>query len=141
MNIKPHTWLFASTLIAAAITTTPSLAETPETFLSQYARQAAEANSRFGGFSAKRGKALFNLTSGERWSCASCHTTDPAALGEHDKTGKVIKPLAPAANPARFTRSKKVNKWFKRNCNDVFGRQCTPAEKGDVLTYLLSVRS
>ena len=34
----------------------------------------------------------------------------------------------------------KVEKWFKRNCNDVLGRVCTPLEKGDVLSYLLTVK-
>jgi hypothetical protein len=33
-----------------------------------------------------------------------------------------------------------VEKWFKRNCNDVAGRACTALEKGDVLTYLLSLK-
>jgi hypothetical protein len=33
-----------------------------------------------------------------------------------------------------------VEKWFKRNCNDVLARACTPAEKADVLAYLLKGR-
>jgi hypothetical protein len=48
--------------------------------------------------------------------------------------------MAPAVNGVRFTRTGKVEKWFKRNCNDVLGRTCTAQEKGDVLTYLLIVR-
>ena len=35
---------------------------------------------------------------------------------------------------------KKVAKWFKRNCNDVLDRECTAQEKGDVLSYLLTVK-
>ena len=47
--------------------------------------------------------------------------------------------MAPAVNPARFTRAAKVDKWFKRNCNDVLGRACTAQERGDVLAYLMTV--
>jgi hypothetical protein len=49
--------------------------------------------------------------------------------------------MAPAANAERFTDTAKVEKWFKRNCNDVLDRACTPQEKGDVITYLLTVKS
>jgi hypothetical protein len=55
-------------------------------------------------------------------------------------TGKPILALAPSANPQRFTDRAKVDKWFRRNCRDVLGRECTPTEKGDLLTWLLSVR-
>jgi hypothetical protein len=54
-------------------------------------------------------------------------------------THKTIQPLAPAANPERFTQAPKVEKWFKRNCRDVLKRDCTAREKGDVLTYLLTL--
>ena len=47
--------------------------------------------------------------------------------------------MAPAANPQRFSDAAKVEKWFKRNCNDVLGRACTAQEKGDVLAYLMSL--
>jgi hypothetical protein len=56
------------------------------------------------------------------------------------ETGKRVKPLAPAFNPKRFTKEEKVNKWFKRNCNDVLGRECTWQEKADVLAYLISLK-
>jgi hypothetical protein len=74
------------------------------------------------------------------WSCASCHTQNPLSVGKHAKTGKDIAPLAPAANAERLTSPDKVEKWFKRNCNDVLGRTCTPQEKGDVLAFLLSLK-
>ncbi|NNM69338.1 MAG: DUF1924 domain-containing protein, partial [Gallionella sp.] len=74
-------------------------------------------------------------------SCASCHTDNPAAQGKHAKTEKIIKPMAPAANPGRFTDAAKVAKWFKRNCNDVLERECSAQEKGDVMTYLMGVGS
>jgi mono/diheme cytochrome c family protein len=89
--------------------------------------------------SVSRGEELFQTTHGGDWSCATCHGQQPTAPGQHTVTGKTIAPLAPAANPQRFTRPDKVEKWFRRNCNDVFGRACTADEKRDVLAYLLSL--
>jgi len=94
---------------------------------------------KLAGFSVERGRAFFQSTHGNEWSCASCHTQDPAASGRHAKTSKAIAPLAPAANPERFTSTAEAEKWFKRNCNDVLGRACTAQEKGDVLAYLMQV--
>jgi len=48
--------------------------------------------------------------------------------------------MAPAFNDKRFTDAAKTEKWFRRNCNDVVGRECTPAEKANVLTWLLSLK-
>jgi hypothetical protein len=87
---------------------------------------------------AERGKLFFNTVHGD-WSCASCHTKDPMARGRHIVTGKDIAPFAPAANPKRFTDAAKVEKWFRRNCNDVLHRACTPQEKGDVVAYVTSL--
>jgi len=115
-------------------------AETPADFLHTFEAAARQQQRGFAGFSAVRGESFFNNTHGREWSCASCHTHKPASEGRHAKTDKPITPLAPAANTERFTRADKVEKWFRRNCNDVLGRICTPAEKGDVLTYLLSVK-
>ena len=49
--------------------------------------------------------------------------------------------MAPAAHPQRFTDAAKTEKWFRRNCNDVVGRECTPAEKADFISWLLSLKS
>ena len=51
-------------------------------------------------------------------------------------TGKPIAAMAPAFNPERFTDAAKTEKWFRRNCNDVIGRECSAAEKADVLGWL-----
>lgn len=88
---------------------------------------------------AERGKRFFQAVHGD-WSCASCHTKDPLVPGRHIVTGKDIAPLAPAANPKRFTDPAKVEKWFGRNCNDVLHRACTPQEKSDVVAYVTSLR-
>lgn len=142
MHRNAHHWLrvypyLAFALMAVAV---PSYAENPQGFLEEY-RQAAKAqNPGFKGFSAAAGESFYKNKHGGEWSCSSCHTDNPAASGKHAVTGKVIQPISPNANPERFTYAAKVNKWFKRNCNDVLKRECTPEEKGNVLTYLLSVK-
>lgn len=117
-----------------------ALAATPAEQQKRFEAELRAAGSPFAGFSAQRGEAFFKATHGADWSCASCHTANPLAAGKHAKTGKPIAPLAPAANPERFTDAAAVDKWFRRNCNDVLGRACTAQEKGDVLQYLLSVQ-
>ncbi len=91
-------------------------------------------------FSAERGERLWNRVNtaedGKERRCATCHGDDLTRPGKHAKTGKVIDPLAPSANAERFTKLKKVKKWFKRNCKWTYGRECTTQEKGDLLMYL-----
>lgn len=55
-------------------------------------------------------------------------------------TGKSIKPLAPQAENARFTDAAKAEKWFRRNCTEVLGRECSAAEKADFVSYLAEVK-
>ncbi len=100
----------------------------------QYATQANQASSL------ARGEKFFQSKHGKDWSCASCHKSPPTSDGQHASTNKTIAPLAPAFNTKRFTDEAKVNKWFKRNCNDVLGRECTPLEKADVMAYLNSLK-
>jgi len=102
--------------------------------------EARKGGAGFSGFSAQSGERFFKAAHGGDWSCASCHTGNPLAPGKHAKTGKTIAPLAPGANPQRFTDAATVDKWFRRNCNDVLGRACTAQEKGDVLLYLTSLK-
>lgn len=130
------------TLIVLALTaaSTPLLAEAPNDFLASFGREAKLENPAFAGPSAERGQRFFTDLHGREWSCASCHTRNPATPGKHAVTGKLIEPLAPSVNAARFTRAAKVEKWFKRNCNDVLGRACTAQEKSDVLAYLITLK-
>lgn len=116
-----------------------AMAESPAEIQRSFEQAARKTTPAFAGFSVRRGTQFFKSTHGGEWSCASCHTQDPRATGKHAKTGKEIRPLAPAADAQRFTNPAKVEKWFKRNCNDVLARECTPLEKGDVLTYLMSL--
>ena len=89
---------------------------------------------------AKQGELFFNQKHGGKWSCSTCHNTPPVTEGKHAVTSKLIKPLAPAANPVAFTDTAKIEKWFKRNCKDVLERECTSAEKADVMSYLIGVQ-
>ncbi len=73
-------------------------------------------------------------------SCVNCHTSNLNQAGKHHKTGKPIKPMALSANGERYTKVKKIEKWFKRNCKWSWGRECTPQEKGDLLTYLINYK-
>jgi hypothetical protein len=137
-----HTFRSIAALLLAATLALPGLdasAATPANIQKSLEAAARAYTPGFSGFSAARGKQFFSSTHGNDWSCASCHTTSPVAAGKHAKTGKEIAPLAPAANPQRFTDAAKVEKWFNRNCNDVLGRVCTAQEKGDVLAYLMSL--
>ena len=118
----------------------PAVADTPDALLRDYESSARSESPAFAGFSAERGARFFRTRQADDWSCATCHTATPTAPGRHARTHAALLPLAPAANPARLTDVAKVEKWFRRNCNDVLSRTCTAQEKGDVLQYLLSLR-
>ena len=127
--------------LCSVLAIAPVKAETPQEILDGYAKQAKEADANFQGFDKARGEQFFKNTHGNDWSCANCHTSNPADPGKHAKTGKSIEPMAPAVNAERFTDSAKVEKWFKRNCNDVVDRACTPLEKGDVMSFLMAIKA
>lgn len=132
-----------SLLLAAALAATsalPALADPArDALLADYAAQAKDAPG-FNGFSAERGFALYSTRHADAKpdtpACAACHGEDPRRPGQNAKTGKLIEPMAVSANPKRFTSKDDVEKWFGRNCKDVLGRDCTPTEKGDYITFL-----
>ncbi len=134
-------FLLTGMLALLSLTATQAaLAVTPTEILSSLEATAKQTDRGVRSFSAQRGGQFFKATHANEWSCASCHGNDATATGKHAKTGKAIEPLAPASNAKRFTDPAKVEKWFKRNCNDVLGRACTAQEKGDVLAYLLTLK-
>ncbi|MBB5458279.1 DUF1924 domain-containing protein [Paraburkholderia sp. Cpub6] len=110
-------------------------AGTPSELLGSYRAQSDSAQSV-----PSRGQQFFNASHGHEWTCASCHGAVPTQTGKHVATGKAIAPLAPAFNPERFTDAAKTEKWFRRNCNDVVGRECSAAEKADLLAWLLTLK-
>ena len=124
----------AALLTMAAMLWSQVQAATPAELLAGYSTQAGTAAS------AQRGEQLFKATHGKEWSCASCHGTAPTQGGKHASTGKPIGALAPSANAQRFSDTAKVEKWFRRNCNDVLGRECSAAEKADVMSWLIGLK-
>ncbi|WP_159876312.1 MULTISPECIES: DUF1924 domain-containing protein [Aquitalea] len=129
-------WMILTLLMASgAVMASPAI-------ISDYAGQAKQANSGFAGFSAERGKSLYyreTVQGGKKMSCATCHTADPRQPGK-TPAFRPIDAMAPVITPSRFTDAKKVEKWFRRNCDDVFKRECTAQEKGDFLTFLSSLK-
>lgn len=126
--------LLAPLLVAASSAWTGVLAATPADLLAGYAAQAGAAAAP------ARGQQLFTTRQGREWSCSTCHGAAPVQPGRHASTGKPIAPLAPAASAERFTDAAKAEKWFRLNCNDVLGRECTAGEKADVLGWLISLK-
>jgi len=120
-------------LVAAAIAPA-SRAANPSELLAGYTAQAGSPPSP------ARGQQLFTAPHGREWSCSSCHGALPTRAGKHASTGKAIGALAPAFNAERFTDAARTEKWFRRNCNDVMGRECTAGEKADVLSWLLTLK-
>jgi hypothetical protein len=117
------------TLLAAS-----AYAATPSELLAGYVAQSGHAAQP------ARGQEFFTTKHGKDWSCSSCHTATPTVEGKHASTGKVIGAMAPAFNPERFTELAKSEKWFRRNCNDVVGRECSAGEKADVLAWLIGLQ-
>lgn len=109
-------------------------ATTPEALLADYVKQSGQSAH------AARGEAFFKQSHQQEWQCTSCHGKVPTQSGRHASTDKPIEPLAPAANAKRFTDVGKVEKWFRRNCKDVLARECTAAEKADVLAWLVTLK-
>jgi hypothetical protein len=129
---NPHG--IAAALVMTAVLCPSAQAAMPAELLAGYNAQAGALGS------AHRGEMFFNATHGKEWSCASCHGAVPTQAGKHASTGKSIGALAPAVNVQRFSDAAKVEKWFRRNCNDVLGRECSVAEKADVLSWLIGLK-
>lgn len=126
---------FTLFILACAALVPAAYAATPAELLAGYTAQAGAPAVP------ARGQQFFSTRHGREWSCASCHGNTPTQGGKHASTGKPIGPLAPAFKAERFTDAAKAEKWFRRNCNDVVGRECTAAEKADVLSWLLTLKS
>ncbi len=120
-----------------------SLSSFAEDALEVYKRELQLSDKAFLGFESSKGKDFYynknKLPNGEVMSCTSCHTENPKAEGL-TKQNKVILPMAKIANPDRYTDMKKVEKWFKRNCDDVYKRPCTTLEKGNFIQYMYSIK-
>ena len=136
-------WMTLTAAVGLAALTLPALAGSgQEAVLAEYLKQAKAADAGFAGFDAARGKAFFlaDHTGGkpDTPSCTSCHGKDPRKSGQ-TRAGKAIDPMAVSVQADRFTDLAKTEKWFGRNCNSVLGRECTPKEKGDFITFMSSL--
>lgn len=132
----PKRWFLVTFASLCALIGVASAANTPavESLLGTYRAAGASAPV------ASRGAAAWVAETpgpdGAPRSCATCHTRDLRAAGRHATTGEVIEPMAPSVAPDRLTDAANVEKWFRRNCRWTYGRECTPQEKSDFLTYI-----
>jgi hypothetical protein len=133
MNPLTYARCLLAALTAACLGQSSSAATPAEVLGAYRAQTGAEPQPT-------KGQQFFTMKHGREWSCASCHGAVPIQSGKHASTGKPIAAMAPAFNPDRFTDAAKTEKWFRRNCNDVTGRECTAAEKADVLSWLLTLK-
>lgn len=108
---------------------------TVNTLMKSYQLQGVKSGN------AQRGEQFWNKTfTGKapftERSCKSCHTANLKNNGEHVRTGKTLKPLAPSVNQASLNKVKKVKKWFKRNCKWTTGNECSAQVKADILAFI-----
>ena len=129
---QPSFLVLCLALAVAALGT--AQAATPAELAAGYAGQSGAPPA------AARGEQFFSAKHGREWSCASCHGAPPTQAGKHAATGKPISALAPGFNPERFTDPAKAEKWFRRNCRDVLGRECSAGEKADLLAWLMTLK-
>ena len=120
---------------ALLLSTSVLLADAVEDMFTEYKSQGVTVTD------VKRGEALWNKEfknekTGKMRSCTNCHGVDLTQAGEHVRTGKLIKPMAPSAYGKRYSDVRKIKKWFKRNCKWTVGRECSAQEQADILSYL-----
>lgn len=127
------TWI-AGCLGLGCLLTAMAADTTPQAQLARFSSEVGRAGQ------IDAGRLFFVNKHGQEWSCASCHGESPTRNGRHANTGKVLEPLAPAFNAKSFTDTARVDKWFRRNCKDVLSRECSAAEKADVLSWLISLK-
>lgn len=126
---------YAVLVLSLALPLAAHASPATDTLLNTYALAGAK------DYNANRGETLWKQQvahKGATMACTHCHGDDLRQSGEHYKTHKPIQPMAHSVNAKRYDDVKKIEKWFKRNCKDTWGRECTAQEKGDILVYLLS---
>ncbi|MDA3907476.1 MAG: DUF1924 domain-containing protein [Sulfurimonas sp.] len=133
--------IFAS-LIAVSLIQAKELNTQMQEFMNTLKIEAKKQNLNFKEFSYARGEKIFTTErigkKGKLISCVSCHTNYLSKSGRNEHTNKVIEPLSPSANAERFTVVKDVKKWLRRNFNDVYVREGSAQEKGDVVTFIIN---
>lgn len=136
--MTPTTHVIA-VLCALGVSASSGFAGAREDLLSRYANEARAADAGYAGPSVAGGEKLHrNRHAGgkpDTPACTSCHGDDARAPGR-TRAGKAIEPMAASVSPARYTDPVKAEKWFKRNCTEVLGRECTAREKADWLAWM-----
>jgi hypothetical protein len=154
-------------VIAALAFAQPAVAAgTPDDLLVRYAALARQEEPGFAGFSAERGRGFYfekHVLAGiGEASCASCHLEDPRlairahrapvlcrachVINDHEHPDpehakkRHLPPFAPTRNPERFNDFARVERYFEVNCRMLMKRDCTAREKGDLITWLLTLR-
>ena len=111
-------------------------------YIAELKKEAQSLDKSFIGFDANQGEKIFTSKhigkKGVEISCVSCHGANLRENGKNISTNKLIEPLSPQANPQRLTDVKDVQKWLRRNFQDVYVREGSAQEKGDVLYYIMS---
>jgi hypothetical protein len=124
------------------VLSTLSFSAVVDDYLNTLKQEVLKSEPDFASFDAKRGEQIFTSKhigkKGKEISCTSCHSINLRDTGKNFFTGKEINPLSPKANPKRFTKLKNIKKWLRRNFNDVYNREGTAKEKGDVVTYIIN---
>lgn len=133
-SFPPLRALMACLWLAAAAPTLYAQSASPMQLQRSYEATAGAAGRP------AQGQVFFTSRHGGAWSCATCHGQHPTGAGRHAVTHKTLDPLAPTTNPQAFTDARRAEKWFRRNCREVVQRDCTAAEKADVLAWLQTLR-
>lgn len=111
-------------------------------YITELKKEVQSVDKNFIDFDISRGEKIFTSKhigkKGVEISCVSCHGLNLSEKGKNTSTNKLIEPLSPKANPQRLTDVKDVQKWLRRNFQDVYVREGSAQEKGDVLYYIMS---
>jgi len=111
-------------------------------YINELKVKALEDNKDFKNFEYQRGEDIFTSKhigkKNKLISCVSCHGIDLTENGNNIHTNKIISALSPYSNNERLVKVKSVKKWLRRNFRDVYKREGTAQEKGDVLLYIMN---
>ena len=158
-------WQVVACLAALLLGGGEAWARGAQQLLERYAQEAKQADPDFSGFSAEEGRKFYlekhPLMGVGAVSCASCHRKNPrehilahrtdilcrACHVINDKEHpdpqhakkRTIEPLAPSANARRFGDAERSERFFRTNCRLVVKRDCTAVEKGNLVTWLLTL--
>ena len=130
---RRRTAFVLAAVVAIANLPLAARAVTPSALLDGYRQAAGAAPApRAGSSSSRRGTAASGVA---LHATAPCPRPRAGTRPPASRSRRWHRPF----NAERFTDAAKSEKWFRRNCNDVVGRECTAAEKADVLAWLLTL--